>query len=132
MSRETVNDVARVQAKENGYPLAETLVAVLARGLVDKANTVLCEALEGVAAFLKPLTATSAVAATPAITATNSAGVTGRIVTLGTVHVFSGAGSPESVVTAPIGSAFIRTDGGAGTTWYLKESGTGNTGWAGI
>lgn len=42
----------------------------------------------------------------------------------------TGAGTPESVVTAPIGSEFLRTDGSTGTTIYIKESGTGNTGWA--
>ena len=41
----------------------------------------------------------------------------------------SGAGSPEGVVTAPKGSTWRRTDGGAGTTVWVKESGTGNTGW---
>ena len=43
----------------------------------------------------------------------------------------SGTGTPEGVVTAPIGSMFLRRDGGAGTTMYVKESGTGNTGWVG-
>lgn len=42
----------------------------------------------------------------------------------------SGAGSPETVVTAPIGSMFLRTDGGLLSTLYVKESGSGNTGWA--
>lgn len=42
---------------------------------------------------------------------------------------FSGAGSPEGVVTAPVGSFYSRTNGGAGTSFYVKESGTGNTGW---
>lgn len=41
----------------------------------------------------------------------------------------SGSGTPESVVTAPIGSIYMRTDGGAGTSLYIKESGAGNTGW---
>lgn len=41
----------------------------------------------------------------------------------------SGTGSPESVKTAPVGSLYTRTDGGAGTTLYIKESGSGNTGW---
>ena len=40
-----------------------------------------------------------------------------------------GAGSPEGVVTAPVGSTYRRNDGGAGTSFYVKESGTGNTGW---
>jgi hypothetical protein len=38
-------------------------------------------------------------------------------------------GSPEGVVTAPVGALYTRTDGGAGTTLYVKESGTGDTGW---
>jgi hypothetical protein len=41
----------------------------------------------------------------------------------------SGAGTPEGAVTAPVGSLFTRTDGGASTTLYVKESGSGNTGW---
>lgn len=40
-----------------------------------------------------------------------------------------GAGTPEGAVTAPIGSLYTRTDGGANTTLYVKESGSGNTGW---
>jgi parallel beta-helix repeat protein len=41
----------------------------------------------------------------------------------------SGAGSPEGVVTAIVGSVWTRTDGGASTTLYVKQSGSGNTGW---
>jgi len=41
----------------------------------------------------------------------------------------SGSGTPEAFVTAPVGSIYTRTDGGASTTLYVKESGTGNTGW---
>lgn len=48
---------------------------------------------------------------------------------VGSALVRSGTGSPETVVTAPIGSLFLRTDGGAGTCLYVKESGVGNTGW---
>lgn len=40
-----------------------------------------------------------------------------------------GAGTPEGAVTASVGSIYTRTDGGANTTLYIKESGTGNTGW---
>lgn len=40
-----------------------------------------------------------------------------------------GAGTPEGVVTAPVGTLYMRRDGGAATTLYVKESGTGNTGW---
>lgn len=42
-----------------------------------------------------------------------------------------GTGTPEAAVTAPVGSTFQRTDGGAGTSFYVKESGSGNTGWIG-
>jgi hypothetical protein len=45
------------------------------------------------------------------------------------VKITTGTGSPEGVVTAPIGSLFLRLDGGATTTLYVKTSGTGNTGW---
>lgn len=54
--------------------------------------------------------------------------VTG-IFKLGTVSLLTGTGSPEGVVTATVGSTFHRTDGGASTTLYVKESGAGNTGW---
>lgn len=54
-------------------------------------------------------------------------------VTVGTnstlVDIYSGTGSPEGVVTGVVGSIFTRTDGGSGTALYIKESGTGNTGW---
>jgi hypothetical protein len=42
---------------------------------------------------------------------------------------FSGDGSPEGVVIAPIGSFYINTSGGANTTLYVKTAGLGNTGW---
>lgn len=45
------------------------------------------------------------------------------------VTVTTGAGSPEGVLTAAVSSMYLRTDGGAGTCLYIKESGTGNTGW---
>ena len=46
------------------------------------------------------------------------------------VRITSGSGSPQGVVSAPVGSLYLRTDGAAGSTLYVKESGTGNTGWA--
>lgn len=45
------------------------------------------------------------------------------------VRILTGSGSPEGAVTAPVGSTYQRSDGGAGTSFYVKESGTGNTGW---
>lgn len=47
----------------------------------------------------------------------------------GSVADFTGTGTPEGVVTAGVGSTFRRTNGSAGTLYYLKETGTGNTGW---
>lgn len=46
-----------------------------------------------------------------------------------TVKIVSGNGTPEGAITASVGSLYMRTDGGANTTLYVKESGTGNTGW---
>jgi len=40
-----------------------------------------------------------------------------------------GSGTPEGSVTAVVGSIYLRTNGGAGTSLYVKESGSGNTGW---
>jgi len=45
--------------------------------------------------------------------------------------VTAGSGTPEGVVTAHPGSLFLRVDGGAGTCLYVKQSGSGNTGWTG-
>jgi len=39
------------------------------------------------------------------------------------------AGNPNGNVAAPPGSICLNTSGGAGTSIYVKESGTGNTGW---
>jgi len=46
--------------------------------------------------------------------------------------VCQGSGTPEGAVTAPIGSIFMRSDGGVSSSLYVKQSGTGNTGWAAI
>lgn len=46
-------------------------------------------------------------------------------------RVRSGTGSPEGIVTAGPGTLYLRSDGGAGTCLYVKESArTLNTGWA--
>jgi hypothetical protein len=49
----------------------------------------------------------------------------------GNPSINAGAGTPEASITAPVGSLYMRTDGGAGTSLYVKESGVGNTGWIG-
>lgn len=54
---------------------------------------------------------------------------TGGTQTLTQVPLYVGSGSPAGVVTAPVGSLYVNTAGGANTTLYVKESGTGNTGW---
>lgn len=46
-----------------------------------------------------------------------------------TVRIFKGYGTPESVITAGVGALYLRLDGGATTTLYVKTSGTGATGW---
>lgn len=43
--------------------------------------------------------------------------------------VVYGAGTPEGSVTSPVGTLYLRTNGGAGSTLYVKESGLGSTGW---
>jgi hypothetical protein len=43
--------------------------------------------------------------------------------------IIDGTGTPEGSVVAPVGSIFLRTDGGADTSIYFKETGAGNTGW---
>lgn len=43
--------------------------------------------------------------------------------------IFVVSGSPEGVTTAPVGSQAWRINGGAVTTFYVKETGVGNTGW---
>jgi hypothetical protein len=42
---------------------------------------------------------------------------------------FVGTGTPLGTYAAPVGSTFIRTDGGTSTTFYVKESATDATGW---
>lgn len=44
-------------------------------------------------------------------------------------YIKFGTGTPEGAISARIGTIFLRQNGGAITTLYVKESGTGNTGW---
>jgi len=49
---------------------------------------------------------------------------------LGGARVARGSGDPEGVVVGVVGDLFVRSDGGIGTTLYVKESGNDtNTGW---
>ncbi len=54
-------------------------------------------------------------------------GAAGFEMTSGGPKILIGTGTPEGVVTAPVGSLFLRTD--AATSLYVKQTGTGNTGW---
>lgn len=49
----------------------------------------------------------------------------------GGTGIMAGSGSPEGLQSAPGGSVFLRRDGGAAQTLYVKESGSGSTGWVG-
>jgi hypothetical protein len=56
--------------------------------------------------------------------------LTNQVRWYGGVLWMTGRGSPQGVVSAPVGSLYTRTDGGAGSTLYVKESGIGSSGWA--
>ena len=46
------------------------------------------------------------------------------------IVITSGAGSPEGVVAAPVGSIYTNISGGVSTTLYIKTSGAAlPTGW---
>ncbi len=51
------------------------------------------------------------------------------IIVDGPSQAWEGYDAPEGVITATVGSTFRRRDGAAGTVYYVKETGTGNTGW---
>lgn len=60
-------------------------------------------------------------------------GVTGDINHSGTATsavVMVGAGSPDGVVKAQVGSLFLRTDGESASTLYVKDTGTTSSGWS--
>lgn len=50
-------------------------------------------------------------------------------IVIGTVKVLVGTGSPAGAVSASVGSLFLRSDGGTSTSLYVKEAGTGSSGW---
>lgn len=51
---------------------------------------------------------------------------------LSSTYIKFGSGTPEGSVTAPVGSYYSRTDGSTGTSFYIKQSGSGNTGWTAV
>lgn len=45
-------------------------------------------------------------------------------------YIKVGSGSPAGNVAAPVGTLYLRTNGVANLTLFVKESGTGTSGWA--
>ena len=43
-----------------------------------------------------------------------------------------GAGTPQGVVSAPPGSDYRNLTGAAGSVFWIKQTGTGNTGWIAV
>jgi hypothetical protein len=82
----------------------------------------------GLAGILTDETGTGAAvfAGSPTLTGT----LTVPRIDLTTCQELTGSGSPEGVVAAPVCSTYRRTDGGASTTFYAKETGAAtSTGW---
>jgi hypothetical protein len=66
---------------------------------------------------------------------TGDAAIYGNLTVEGTVsisniRILNGNGSPEGTVSGSVGDLYLRKDGSPGQVFYVKESGTGNTGWA--
>ncbi len=79
----------------------------------------------------------AAVVGTPVVSANNinpaTIGLEFSSVNQGSnIKIQYGTATPEGSITAGIGSLFINKSGGAGTTLYVKQTGTGNTGWQGV
>ncbi len=56
--------------------------------------------------------------------------IVGRMFISPSISWTFGTGSPESVVTAGIGSLYSNVSGGTSTTLYVKTAGSGATGWS--
>lgn len=114
----------RLDSRKTAAMLRELL-----KGLFEDADSATFANLSAVA-----FNATEAVIGILEITGVLTA--TGSPVNLGgttpVVTIGWGTGTPEGAVVANTGSIFMRTDGGAGTSFYVKETGDGtNTGWVG-
>jgi hypothetical protein len=76
------------------------------------------------------LTGGGTITSTGSVTLNLSANPSITTIIVNGATVRSGNGSPETVVTGSVGDIFLRKDGGAVTTLYVKESGAAtNTGW---
>lgn len=105
------------------------IATTLLKGVVQLATS--AEAVTGtdVAKAITPSTLTSRLQSPAHIGSTTANQGTFTQLNMSGTKWLSGAGTPEAAVTAVIGSLFTRTDGGASSTLYVKESGAGNTGW---
>lgn len=54
---------------------------------------------------------------------------TGTLPYVSNTLIRTGTGTPEGNVSATVGTLYLRSDGGTNTTLYVKETGTGTTGW---
>jgi len=99
-------------------------------GLSDESNTVQAALIEIATDVDSFLTGTSYLPLSGGLM-TGPIGIGGVDATLSSsVQIVKGTGTPESVVTAPVGSMYVDTDGGVGSTLYIKETGAGSSGWA--
>lgn len=81
-------------------------------------------------AFPIVLTATGSTALTLPTSGTVASFVSGKMAIAGTAAIITaGNGSPEGVVTAPIGSLYLRLNGSTSTTLYVKTVGVDENGW---
>jgi hypothetical protein len=55
-----------------------------------------------------------------------------NVLVLNKSWVVTGAGAPEGLHAAPLGSLYLREEGAAGTSLYVKEGGPGSTGWCAV
>jgi len=95
------------------------LSASLTLGIDQTAITITESQVTGLTADL----ALKAPLSSPALTGTP---------TINAVSIRTGTGSPNGSVTGNPGDLYLNKSGGAGTTLYVKESGTAtNTGWVG-
>lgn len=112
---------APMSASVGTFDTAVVLGAATTSGIRLEVNGGICDVREGDDSALAPLRALT-------VESTTSASI-GTTLTLTSAVLRAGNGTPEGVVTGSVGDLFLRRDGGASTTLYIKESGAGNTGW---
>lgn len=113
--------------------LYATLGNLIAASAFERAAIIAENAATGAPLFIGRNNGTNVITftATGGITASDTLS-TPTLTLNGGVTIRSGSGSPEGAVTAVIGALYLRTNGSTGTTLYIKESGTGNTGWIAV